>query len=111
MQDKEEEAKLLETFQAFDTNKDGQLSREELEEGYTQLFGNIQIAKIEVERIIQQVDVNQNGLIDYSGNSLNLFSIYLFYVEFLVANANLKKLFSEEKLRVAFNELDLVLHL
>ena len=105
MQDKEEETRLRNVFQAFDSNKDGQLSREDLIEGYCQLFGNLEIAELEVDRIIQQVDVNQNGLIDYSGNIL----YYLLLLEFLVANANLKNLLSQKKLKVVFSELDLVI--
>ena len=68
MQEKDEEAHLLQIFQAFDSNKDGQLSREELIAGYSQLFGDELMAEIEVDRIIEQVDVNHNGLVDYSGN-------------------------------------------
>ena len=67
MQDKEEEEKLLKIFQAFDSDKDGQLSKEELMEGYKQLFGVEYMAEAEVDRIIDQVDINHNGLIDYSG--------------------------------------------
>jgi len=34
----EEHQRLLEIFQAFDTNHDGQLDAKELTEGYTQYF-------------------------------------------------------------------------
>ena len=77
MQEKEEEGRLLEIFQAFDSDKDGQLSKEELIEGYTQLFGDSLLAVVEVDRIIEQVDISHNGLIDYSG--IFYFYTYIFY--------------------------------
>ena len=67
MQSKNEEKKLREMFSTFDTNKDGQLSREELISGYIMLFGNEDIATMEVDKIMKHYDVNHNGLLDYSG--------------------------------------------
>ena len=78
MQDKKEEEHLLQTFHAFDTNKDGFLSRDELIQIYTQLFEDVMMAEIEVGRIIEQVDLNNNGLIDYSGIYIIIF-IYPIY--------------------------------
>lgn len=40
MASKEEKNELLKTFKALDKNKDGQLSKEELMEGYGSVFGN-----------------------------------------------------------------------
>lgn len=66
LSNKEERQKLTEIFKSFDRNNDGILSKEELIQGYTQLYGNIERAQIEVEQILQRVDLNGNGEIDYS---------------------------------------------
>ena len=70
MQDHKNEGKIFQIFHAFDTNKDGFLSRDELIQIYIQLFGDKTIAHIEINRIINQVDLNQNGVIDYTGTYL-----------------------------------------
>jgi len=44
------------------------LSKEELINGYSQLYGSVERAILEVESILAQVDLNKNGTIDYSGN-------------------------------------------
>ena len=48
-------------------NNDGVLSKEELTKGFTQLYGSEERATMEVENILEKVDLNQNGSIDYSG--------------------------------------------
>ena len=48
-------------------NNDGQLSKEELLEGYKMLTGDENIAKEQVDHIMENIDVNQNGIIDYNG--------------------------------------------
>jgi len=64
---KKEKDKLQETFKALDTNADGKLSREELIEGYKQLYGSVEQAIKEVDIIMENVDADKNGFIDYSG--------------------------------------------
>ena len=65
---KREREKLRETFTALDKNADGKLSREELMNGYSELYGNnINKAKQEVDKIMDNVDVDRSGFIDYSG--------------------------------------------
>ena len=65
---KKEKEKLRKTFTALDKNADGRLSREELIEGYTNLYGDPERAAKEVDLIIESVDVDHNGYIDYSGS-------------------------------------------
>ena len=64
---KENENKLREIFKMIDVNNDGQLSKEELLEGYKMLTGDENIAKEQVDHIMENIDVNQNGTIDYNG--------------------------------------------
>ena len=61
---------MNEIFKAFDRNNDGILSREELIQGYTQLFGCQEKATVEVEFILSKLDLNGSGVVDYSGKYL-----------------------------------------
>lgn len=67
---KEEQQELERTFKALDENGDGRLSREELIKGYTKLYDSEQRAKEEVETLLQKVDADSSGSIDYSGKRL-----------------------------------------
>ena len=101
---KAEKDKLQQTFMALDKNADGKLSREELVDGYTQIYGDPERAIKEVESIIANVDVDHNGYIDYSGTlSIN--------IEFLFASTNKKKLLSKENLKRAFQLFDKVINI
>ncbi len=64
---REEKEELRTAFTALDTNADGKLSREELMTGYTRICGNKDIAEQEVEQIMDKVDIDHNGFIEYSG--------------------------------------------
>lgn len=66
---KEDKARLTEIFKSFDKNNDGVLSREELINGYSQLYGSVERATLEVEMILTNVDINKNGTVDYSGKT------------------------------------------
>jgi Ca2+-binding EF-hand superfamily protein len=74
-------------FQALDKNNDGKLSRAELLEGFSETMGQT-AAEIEVERIMQNCDIDKNGHIDYS--------------EFINATIDKRKLLSKERLKAAF---------
>lgn len=82
---------LRESFQAFDINSDGKLSREELLKLYLQ-FTNESQAQIEVQRILEEVDSDRSGFVDYS--------------EFLRACMNHEKVISTSNLELAFRQFD-----
>jgi len=64
---KDIEDKLRNIFKMIDVNNDGQLSKEELIEGYKMITGDEEIAKIQVEHIMENIDVNMNNTVDYNG--------------------------------------------
>ncbi len=64
---KEDLQELEQTFRSMDTDGDGILSKEELLDGYTKIFGSRKLAEDEVDRILEVADSNKNGEIDYSG--------------------------------------------
>ena len=65
---KKERENLQQVFMALDKNADGKLSREELIEGYTTIYGDAERAIKEVNSIMEKVDSDHNNYIDYSGN-------------------------------------------
>lgn len=65
--EKNERDELQQTFMALDKNADGKLSRQELIDGYTQMYGNAKEREKDVDYIIKNVDINRSGYIDYSG--------------------------------------------
>jgi len=89
----EEKEKLLKTFGALDTDGDGQLTRDELCQGYIKISGmSEEEAKEEVKRIMMTVDANESDALDYS--------------EFVNATISKKKMLSEERLQMAFELID-----
>ena len=54
----------------MDTNNDGKLSREELLSGYKRIM-DPEEAEIEVTRVMEIVDADGSGHIDYSGKFIN----------------------------------------
>ncbi len=89
---------------ALDKNADGKLSRDELVEGYSTIYGDRERAVREVEVIMEKVDVDHNGYIDYSGIRI----AQSLGVEFLIASTNKKKVLSKENLKRAFQLFDKV---
>lgn len=84
-------AELREVFRKIDKNGDGILTRQELLEEYSKHKGPEE-AQAEVDKIMSEVDTDNNGTIDYT--------------EFLKASMNSKTLLSSEHLRIAFNMFD-----
>ena len=87
---KEELLELQKAFQALDKNSDGKLTRAELIEGYSKLYGDM--AEDEVDNIMKLADFDGNGEIEYS--------------EWVVATLDKQSLLTDEKLRTAFNIFD-----
>ena len=88
---KDETNRLQQVFQQLDTNKDGKLQYEELLAGYENYYGK-DMAKDEVDRIFELVDVDHSNEIDFS--------------EFVTATANRGNLLQEDKLKQAFSYYD-----
>ncbi|CAD8139617.1 unnamed protein product [Paramecium pentaurelia] len=88
----EEKEQLTSTFQSMDKNKDGQLSKEELVQAYTQVFNDELKAKHLVNQIFDQIDQNNSGKISYT--------------EFLVASAKQNIILSKSKIDQAFKMFD-----
>jgi calcium-dependent protein kinase len=58
---------MQEAFKSIDTDNSGTLSREELIEGYSKLFGEeVEDIETEVDRIMTEVDTDHSGEIDYT---------------------------------------------
>lgn len=83
---------LKEVFKTIDTNGDGKLSKEELLIHYKKVMGDMH-AEEEVNHIMNEVDTDNNGFINYT--------------EFLKASISQKTLASSENLRRAFDLFDL----
>ena len=82
---------LREVFKTIDKNGDGKLSTQELIDQYSQTMG-VEEATKEAERIMKEVDTDNNGFIDYS--------------EFLKANLDARKVLSNDNLKQAFRMFD-----
>ena len=79
---KEELLEIQRAFQAIDKNSDGKLTRGELVEGYTRMYGDM--AEEEVDKIMKIADLDGNGEIEYS--------------EWVVATMDKHRLLTDEKL-------------
>ncbi|CAD8167421.1 unnamed protein product [Paramecium octaurelia] len=87
----QDKKKLMEEFQKFDLNKDGQVTKEELLKVYKTMFSS-QKAVQEVDTIFAKIDQNCSGRIDYQ--------------EFILATIDQKKYFNREKLLMLFQQID-----
>lgn len=87
-----QDTKLLrEVFRSMDKDGDGKLSRKELIDMYSQTVGPEQ-AEIDVDKVMKEVDTDNNGYINYS--------------EFLKATLDIRKVMSSENLKAAFRMFD-----
>ena len=90
----QEKEELLKQFKTIDINNDGQLSIEELVDGYYKMYGNKEKAQEIAKGIFEKVDSNHSGRIDFT--------------EFVVAAINTDKLLSKQKIEKAFKMFDIV---
>jgi len=88
---KEDMKDMREVFLKFDLNGDGRLTREELLTGLSGVMTHNE-ALAEVNRMMQLIDVDGNGYIEYE--------------EFLRATMNRNKLLTDENLQVVFDRFD-----
>lgn len=89
----EEKDELRNTFKSLDKDGSGTLTKEELIQGYLKVFPTKEQAEEEATRIVEQVDTNATGYIDYT--------------EFAVAAFNTQKLLSKTKVEQAFKMFDI----
>jgi calcium-dependent protein kinase len=80
--------RLRQIFLALDKSNDGMLTLEEVQEGLVKVMGRVKGNLREFQQIMEDLDKDGNGMIDYS--------------EFLAASVNKSKIISEENLRKAF---------
>lgn len=85
---------MYKTFKAFDKNSDGKISRQELLEGYKQMYKHLDERELmeEVDKVFRAADSDGSGEIDYS--------------EWAVATINKRSVLQEDRLRGAFNMFD-----
>lgn len=104
-----EKAELQKTFQLLDKDGNGTLNKDELIEGYKRVFALRADAEEEAMKILDQVDSNGSGKIDFTGETnTSLSSVAHQVLEFVVAAMNREKLLSKTKIEQAFKMLDLV---
>mmetsp|Transcript_9220 Transcript_9220/g.8152 ORF Transcript_9220/g.8152 Transcript_9220/m.8152 type:complete len:152 (-) Transcript_9220:320-775(-) len=69
---------LRDTFQLMDKDNDGVLSKQELINGLSKVYGKKAFLHEEIDQLLDNIDLNGNGVIDYS--------------EFVTATADYQKL-------------------
>ncbi|OMJ95726.1 hypothetical protein SteCoe_792 [Stentor coeruleus] len=89
---KEMHKELLESFQKLDRNKDGKISAEELFHAYKEKMKK-EDAFEEVKKIMETLDLNQSGFIDYS--------------EFITACLKKELLINNDTMDIAFKTFDI----
>lgn len=82
---------LRNIFLELDVNGDGRLTYQELRNGFDRIFGK-QMTDIDFNNIIEDVDQDKNGFIEYQ--------------EFLRVGLNRKAVLSERHLQLAFEKMD-----
>ncbi len=92
---KQEKEQLEAVFLALDRSGNGRLSTDELVSGFKEVYGEGFPAEEEVLKIMQNIDMDKNGSIDYT--------------EFVIATIDKNKLLSRERLVAAFKMFDTVI--
>ncbi|CAD8060675.1 unnamed protein product [Paramecium primaurelia] len=88
---------LQKLFKELDTNSDGTVSKDELKKAFQDKIMNkdyfVESIEEKIENLIQQIDINQSGKIDYT--------------EFIIASLQQQRLITEEKIKQTFKILDI----
>lgn len=79
-------------FKKLDKNKDGSLSKEELQQGITEICGDFQFHDFDWDELVNQLDTDKDGTINYT--------------EFISAAFSKKKVIDEEVIKKAFDFID-----
>ena len=91
---KTEREQMLDLFKTLDTDNSGTISKKELIQGFEMLyFDEINDIESEVNKIMNQVDIDHSGEIDYN--------------EFIAASMSRNKILSKERLESAFKAFDI----
>ena len=88
---KDERNDLERQFKEWDTNGDGDLSRDEIIQGYKKTYGKVD--ENEIDNMINSIDLDGNGVIDYH--------------EFLSCAMSKEKILRNENLELCFKAFDL----
>jgi calcium-dependent protein kinase len=92
---KESETMLRDIFMKLDSNGDGVVTTEELKQGYKEYMGEFALfSSMDISDVLQKVDFNDNGVIDYG--------------EFITAASSINEMLSLKHLRNAFDVFDIV---
>ena len=91
MTNEDEKSELGKIFKSIDLDGDGNLTKEEILQGYEQHFG-IPITEEQVNEMFEKIDLDGNGTIDYT--------------EFVMATCNEDKIMTNERLKMAFQQFD-----
>lgn len=67
----EEEERFRQEFVYLDIDKNGLISKQELIIAFEKMYGKSKKAQQEAEKVMKNLDVNQNGFIDYNGIFIN----------------------------------------
>ena len=100
MSTKNDKAQLLKIFRELDKNGDGQITREELKQGFNNSLG---ISDTEIAELMKMSDNDASGTIDYKG-TLN----YYLTLEFVIAAIDRKRILSQKRIKKCFMMFDLV---
>ena len=88
---KNEKEDLSKIFKALDKNGDGKLSKEEIMDGFENIYGR-HVDEDEMDEMFKQMDLDGSGTIEYT--------------EFIAASMNQKQMNSKEKMNAAFKLFD-----
>ena len=86
-----EKRELSQLFKSIDVDDKGTINEKDLQAACVRVWGE-RIPPERIKQIIESVDINGNGLIDYT--------------EFIIASINKEKLLSTERLEETFNLFD-----